>query len=149
MTDKLKVKIFNEVYELNHKEEIKIAEETVNGDLIRQPAHCSFYGVLCALAEDEVRKANLHFRILEAQMDSDIRKDLIARGEKKLEKQIQSEIILDEDWQAAATWINEAKHAVTTLKAIRKGFDDRMNSLISLAANMRKDLGGTDLHINQ
>ena len=146
MTEKLKIKIFDEEYELNYEEDVKFAEATINEDLTRQPSFYAFYSVLCARAEDEVSSAKLHLEILEAQLDAKIRSDATI---KKLEKQIQSEIILNPDWQVAQMWINTSRANLGILKAIKGAFEHRMNSLISLGANLRVQYANTEVKINQ
>lgn len=146
MTEKLKIKIFDEEHELNYEEDIKFTEETINEDLTRQPAFYAFYSVLCAKADDEVGDARTCLEILEAQLDAQIR---ASSTMKKTEKQIRSETVLNSEWQEAQVRANMARKNLGILRAIKGAFEHRMNSLISLGANMRVQLANTEVKINQ
>lgn len=147
----VKIKIGGKEYDLKYDEEVKIAEETINENLADQPSYFAWYAVLQKMAEDvvtdvkkELAKARLDLEMTEAVLDTQLRKELPKKVDKVTETVIMSHMKVHKDWVEVRTAVDDATHAlnkanndVGVLRAIKDGFLQRMNSMISLASNMR------------
>lgn len=132
----LKLNINGQDIELDYITELELHEETINEDLKKQPNLFAFYVVLSEKAQADLGESKLALEIMEAELDADIRLDLVD-GKKPTEKSIQAKILLNEDYQEARMEVIMRQKAVGILRGLKESFNHRKESVIALASNMR------------
>lgn len=130
----IKIKIGSQEMELDYEQELQMDEATINEDLKNQPSLFAFYAVLAEKAHAELNESKLALEILEADIDARIRG---ASEKKPTEKQIQQQILLDNDYQEARMDVIRATKQLGILKGIKDAFNHRKEAVIALASNMR------------
>ena len=130
------LKLGKEEIVLEYEKELELNEETINEDLKKQPNLFAWYAVILERAIADRDEAKLALEIMEAELDADIRLDLVD-GKKPTEKHIQAKIILNDDYQEARMEVIQKTKHVGMLKGIKDAFNHRKEAVIALASNMR------------
>ena len=142
--EKFKVSLEGKEFECDPENELLSSEENINDDLKNQPGWYAWYAVLQEKADHELQESKLMLEIFGAELDAKIR----STHESLTEKKITAMILMDEDYHMARRMVNDSKHKVGVLKAVKESFDHRKDMLITLASNMRKQMD-PDIYIKK
>lgn len=137
------VKLEDKDYQTNWQEEVKIARETIDENMIEQASIYGWYGVLAAMVDDVAGNKKLDLAVLEAELyDEHRKKALETPGSKVTEGAINSMIKQDERFIAATLDVLTAKKNKNVFDAIVRSFEQRKEMLINLGAKYRKEMDG-------
>jgi len=137
------IELGEKTYQTNHQEELKMARETLDEDMMEQASTYAWYAVLEAMLGEVVGTLKLELNVLEAQLYSNYKKKALEEpGAKVTDKAIDSEVKRDEDYMAAFLMLNEAKKNEGIFKAITKAFEHRKEMLTNLGHKIRKEMEG-------
>lgn len=121
--------------------ELEIDENNLNQELTEQPSRYSWWGVLALRARARRDKLEEKTKVVDAQIDADLRKEARENRSKITEKEIASKVLLDTKHTEAMTDYLKAKKEADILQVgAREAFAQRKDCLISLAANLRQEL---------
>lgn len=137
------VKLEDKDYHTNHQEELKIARETIDQNMIEQASIYGWYGVLAAMMDDVVGNKKLDLAVLEAELYDKYKKEALETpGAKVTEGAIDSKIKQDEKYIAAVLDLLTARKNKGIFDAITRAFEHRREMLINLGAKYRKEMDG-------
>ena len=137
------IKLEDKDYQTNWQEEVKIARETIDQNMIEQSSLYGWYGVLAAMMDDVVGNKKLDLAVLEAELyDEHKKKALETPGAKVTEGAIDSKIKQDERFIAATLDVLTARKNKNVFDAIVRSFEHRKEMLINLGAKYRKEMDG-------
>lgn len=141
------IKLEDKDYKTNHQEELKIARETIDQDMIEQSSLYAWYGVLAAMLDNVAGRKKLDLAVLEAELyDEYKKKELMKRqagtGERVTDKALDSLVKQDKGYIGAVLELLEAKKNKGIFDAITRAFEHRREMLINLGAKYRKEMDG-------
>lgn len=136
------VKLNDKDYQTNWQEEVKIARETIDENMMEQASLYGWYGVLSSMLDEEVGNKKLELSVLEAQLYDKYRNRAVRIGEKVTDKRIDSLVKQDEDYIAEALEVNRVKKEHGIFNAIVKSFEHRREMLTNLGHKIRKEMEG-------
>lgn len=126
---------------IDFEKELSIDINNLNKELVEQSSKYAWYGSLLSNAryEYEAEKANL--AKVEALVDHRIREDIEYNGKKKPTEAAMTRYIHGDDKYVEVLMnIARDKKKVDTLSYVLKGFEQRINALVTLGANVRNEM---------
>jgi len=138
----IKIKLDDRIYETNHQEELKIARETIDQDMIEQAPLYAWYAVLVAMLDDVVGNKKLDLAVLESELYDKYKKEALEISAKVTDKAVDAKVKQDEKFMAATIDLLTAKKNYAIFNAITKAFEHRKEMLINLGAKFRKEMDG-------
>jgi hypothetical protein len=136
----IEIRFGTETYRGNYLEDLAVAENSINPELMSQPARYVFWSKLSSLARILFDQAKMELDKYEAQAYTFKRQELTRDGGKVTEKQLESMTILDPRWQEKQQIVMRARLQYDHLIAIKEAFSMRSSMLVSLAANLRGEM---------
>jgi len=136
------IKLGDTTYETNHQEELKVARETIDQDMIEQAPLYAWYAVLAEMLDEMVGNRKLDLSVLEGQLYNEYKKKALEVSAKVTDKAVDSEVKQDERFIAATLDVLTAKKNKGIFTAITKAFEHRKEMLINLGAKFRKEMDG-------
>ena len=137
------VKLENKDYQTDHQEELKIARETIDQNMIEQASIYGWYGVLSAMLDEVVGTKKLELRVLEAKLYKEHKENLSkVPGSRVTDKAIDAEVATDKRYMTMVVELNDAKKNKAIFDAIVRAFEHRKEMLINLGAKFRKEMDG-------
>lgn len=133
--------------EFNIKDELAISKATLNEDVIEQPGKYAWWAAVAEQAKHQRDHAETELDKAEAQADYNVRLKLELDGIKITEALVKQNIKLDKEYLMALNTYNLAKKNAATLDKVVKAFDQRMEALINLGANLRKEENNADISL--
>lgn len=124
---------------INVAEELEINQTNLNESFIEQPGKYAWWGMLAEQARYRMDQLKAEMEKEEAEADRRIRASLEANKEKVTESIVTRRIKLDPFYLEKQKRYLEAKKTYSTLDRILKAFDHRLDSMISIGANKRKE----------
>lgn len=147
---KIKVRLSNgTVKEYDVEEELRVTKEDLDTHFIEQSGKYAWWGVLAEVAKSYKEEQEAELDRIEAEADNRVREQLELDGIKITESIVSRNIKLDEQFKAQQKLFIKAKRNAQTLDRIVKAFDQRLDSLISLGANLRKEENNSDVKLLQ
>lgn len=131
------------------QEELKITKEDLNEHYIDQPGKYAWWGMLAEVAKNSMEEAKAAMEREEAEADIRVRKELDMDGKKATENLVTRMIKQDEKYIQAQQRYFEARKNYGILNMIHKAFEQRMEALISLGANLRSEKANVDLDMKK
>lgn len=128
-----------EIEEFNIKDELMIDRDNVNEGYINQPGRYAWWGMVLEVAKANVERAKRELSVQEAEADERVRTELDMEGVKITEAIVTRRLKADKGYLKASDELAEAQKAAGILDKVLKAFDQRMEALISLGANLRKE----------
>ena len=138
----ISVKIGEKLYVSNHQEELKIARETLDQNVIEQASTYSWYAVLSVMLDEIVGTKKLEIDILYGKLYDEYKVKLMDQTGKATEGAIDSQIKQDENYITAVVALNGAKRDKGIFDAIVRAFEHRREMLVSLGHKVRKEMDG-------
>ena len=116
------------------RSKLLIDKHNLDDELIHQPMLLFEVsdGAIEASAERDLRKEEL--AMVDARLDTEVRRDLSISGEKFTEAMVKSGVLLHKDHQAASDAFYAAKERADTLGALKEAFQQRGYMLRDLAS---------------
>lgn len=133
----------------NVGEELSIDVTDLDNDFVEQPAKYAWWAVLAETAKNFKEEQEAELERVEAEADKRVRVDLELNGVKITETIVARNIKLDSDYQKQLEKSLRAKRSAMMLDRVAKAFDQRLDSLISLGANLRAENNNADVKILQ
>ena len=138
----IKVKIGEKTYETNHQEEMKIARETLDHDMMVQASLYSWYAILSVQLESIIGTKKLELDLLHGKLYEKYKEKLIEASGKATEGAIGSQIQQDDDHIAAIVGLNKARENKGIFDAVCRSFEHRREMLTNLGHKIRKEMDG-------
>lgn len=123
-------------------QELNIQTPMINDHLESQAARYAYVGTLAAQATKEASDALLNAKVVTAQLVRATREHFANQGDRAGEWYIRSLVEQDDRYIDAWRACNEAQYRADLLEAIRLGFLQRKDALITIAANLRGEMKG-------
>jgi len=120
---------------MNFEDDLKIDEDSLNMECIRQPKLYMQYAEQVAEAERALNNSKLTLDVARANTDSDIRKDAKEKGEKVTEAIVATKILADECIIKQMEVVNNYRKNYSILQSAVKAMDHKktmINNLVSL-----------------
>lgn len=122
--------------------DLEVSETNLSKAMIRQAPLFARYSALAAKAQFQADRADQQVDLVEAELDSDIRDDMNAKGIKITENLVKAAIIRHPKYQKAVTRYNEAKAIAEMVKTAADSFRHRRDMLIQMGADRREEMKG-------
>lgn len=122
--------------------DLEISESNLSKAMIRQAPLFARYSALAAKAQFQADRADQQVDLVEAELDSDIRDDMNAKGVKITESMVKAAVIRHPKYQKAVTRYNEAKAIAEMVKTAADSFRHRRDMLIQMGADRREEMKG-------
>ena len=120
---------------MNFENDLKIDQDSLDMECIRQPKLYMQYAEQVAEAERALNNSKLTLDIARANTDSDIRKDAKEKGEKVTEAIVANKILADKDIIKQMEVVNNYRKNYSILQSAVKAMDHKktmINNLVSL-----------------
>jgi len=131
-----------------YQEDLRISKETINDNLMDQPALFAFYSVMSEIAEAVYEEARLELELLEATLDEHYRKVFLEEGQKVTEKKLEKVVATNSDRIESAKAKIQTRKNRNILKALTESMRHRKEAVISLASNYRAEMD-VDVYIKK
>lgn len=138
-----------EVKEFDIKKELEISKATLNENFIEQPGKYAWWAAVAETAKAQRDYLEAELDKAEAQADYNVRLKLELDGVKITEALVKQNIKLDAGYQEALEKYNQAKKNAAILDKIVRAFDQRLEALISLGANLRKEENNAEVALKE
>lgn len=120
------------------RDELRITEETIKEDLMNQSAKYAYWSSILerarAYQESEERKLDQ----VSSSLNLSVRQQFEQQGKKPTKDMVDSAITLDSNYQQQAKKVDNWSYKVRQLQYIVKAFEQRMNAMIQINADLRK-----------
>jgi hypothetical protein len=112
---------------------LRINRDMIDEELIAQAQHFWHVAQAHELAVSVADRKKHDFEILEAELDKEIREDMVANEEKVTEKLIEAAAKRDQSYQRAARLYLSAKRDAGRWSALRDSFRQRRDMLLEIS----------------
>lgn len=133
----------------DYLEELAIDEDNLNECFIEQSGKYVWWGTLYEEAKIEFDMAKAQLERAEAEADDIVRRELEMDGVKVTEALVNRKIKKEGVYVEALTLLYECKKKVGILDRVVKAFDHRLEALISIGANIRKEYNNMDINVKK
>jgi len=127
-----------EAHTFNIHDELKLSEYTIQQEMYSQSAKYSYWASLLervrVYAESEQRKLEQ----IGARVNKEVRNRYEQEKKKPTKDVIESDIILDEEYQQQQYIVEQRNYQVKQLQYIVKAFEQRSSMLIQISAELRQ-----------
>jgi hypothetical protein len=122
--------------------ELVVRTPLINEHLETQAGRYAYWASLSAEASRNARNAKLHAEVVEAQVTREAKSQLEQLGESPSEWKVMA--MMKGDPRRIAAWehYNEQQYQADVLFAAKDGFAQRKDLLVTIAANLRGEMGG-------
>ena len=123
--------------ELDFSEDSRIDHNNLDVECVNDAFKYGQYVRSMVDAEDAYDRAKDNLKVIIAEMDNKIRKEVLTSGEKVTETIVSNKVLLSKEYKIAAEEMLQAKHTYSILKGGVETLDkrsDRLESLIRLEA---------------
>ncbi len=117
---------------MDYEKDILIDEANLDLDWLEQPALMMKYSRIAAQAKYDEDITAEKLKVLEAELDKQIRDDFVDQGVKVTEKVVQTAIITHEDYQDAVKKLTTARYETTMARAAVQAFEHKKAALENL-----------------
>lgn len=134
-----------EVVSYDVGEELAIDKADLNEHFMRQPGKYAWWATLAETAKSQRDSLEASLDKAEAEADYNVRLKLELDGVKVTEPAVKQGIKKDAGYLEALEKYNQAKKSAGILSQVVKAFDQRLEALISLGAQLRKEGDNADV----
>jgi hypothetical protein len=144
------IKLANgKVHKFNVQDELEIDRDYLNDGYIDQSGKYAWWGMVLEVAKMNVEQSKANLELIESEADERVRAELDMEGVKITEALVNRKIKADTEYKTAQKALFKAKKNAGVLDKVLKAFDHRMESLISLGANIRKEENNVELTLKK
>lgn len=136
------VKLEDTTYQTNHQEELKIARETLDEDMMEHASTYGWYGVLAVLLDEEMGLKKMELAVQEAKLYDEYKAELLKVSTKVTDTAVDAKVKQDEKFMTATVELIAAKRNKGIFDAIAKAFEHRREMLTNLGHKVRKEMEG-------
>jgi len=136
------VKLEDKTYQTNHQEELKIAREMLDENMMEHSSIYGWYGVLAAMLDEEMGTKKLELAVCEAKLYDEHKEELLKVSAKVTDKAVDSKVKQDKRFMTATVELIAAKRNKGIFDAIAKAFEHRREMLTNLGHKVRKEMEG-------
>jgi len=122
--------------------DILVTEDRLDACMVEQSGLRSHYGAQAAYAEAQHDRVEAKFKVLEAKLYDEHRRNLTASGEKVTEKAIENAVRMDPRWLQGMSAVIEAQTISQVNRNAVMALNDRRDMLIQLGADRRDEMKG-------
>lgn len=125
-------------------QELQINPALINEQLETQAARYAYWGSLASEATRNARNAKLHAQMVDAEVYSELKANLVVEGHSISRAAEDAKRLRDSDPRRVAAWqqYNDLQYQADVLDVGRMGFLQRKDCLVTIAANLRGEMGG-------
>lgn len=128
-------------YKVDVKDICKIDEENLSDEFIKYPATFAWWSTVSTLYSAKRDDLEKQMKILEAEIDTKIRRQLSPSERKSMkEKEIDAQIKMDRRYMLIWDEYLDAKGVCRRLDALIKGLEAKKDMLIQIGARKRKEM---------
>jgi hypothetical protein len=121
--------------------------EDISQEFTDQPSLYAYIAILAAQAEACWRESKRSTEEETAQLDKNVRQDLMANGEKITEGKVAAEVKLRRGYRDAVDYEMECHEQYLIMRAVENAMSQRAQMLISLGAHLRAEAAQTGMII--
>ena len=133
----------------NYLDELQIDRDNINECFIEQSGKYAWWGTIYEQAKADVEKAKAELEEAEAEADEMVREQLELEGMKVTEALVNRKIKTVGVYKEKLSLLLLCKRQLGILDKVLKAFEQRMEALISIGANARKEFQSQDISIKQ
>ena len=111
---------------------LRVNEATIVEQLLVQPGMYAYWAALAEEANSEVDNTRRRKDLIEAILDEELRQEARDADEKVTENIIQRRILQEDRYQKADQAYIDAKRDAALFNVVRRGFEQRMSTLIAV-----------------
>lgn len=127
------------VQKFDVKKELEIDKYSLNDEFVEQPGKYMWWAAMAETAKYQKEVAEARLDRAEAEADYQARLKLELDGQKVTETLVKHQIKLDDNYKKALEEYQQAEKVARMFDKIVKAFDQRLDALISLGANLRNE----------
>lgn len=136
------IKLDDRTYQTDHQEEVKIARETIDENMMEQAPLYGWYAVLAEMLDEVMGIKKIELLVLEGKLYDKYKKEALEVSAKVTDKAVDAKVKQDDGFIAASLDLLKAKKNKGIFTAITKEFEHRKEMLINLGAKFRKEMDG-------
>jgi hypothetical protein len=121
------------------RDDIKVSSVNLDDCMMQQAGLRAYHGEQAAYADRQYAQLKLRHEIVEAKIYDQVRKKLLADGEKVTEKMVENAVKQNPEWAQSKMRVIEAETIANVRRACTDALKDRKDMLVQLGADRREE----------
>lgn len=130
----------NETFIIDLNKELKISEERINEELLKQPTHFAFLSMLQAKFKRELSMANAKLERTRAELFIEYKRSPDPETGRPYSNDLaEANVLLEDDFKIQQKKVLDAEEKYGIIKTAVDAFNQRKDLIQSLSANLRRE----------